>query len=437
LDSRKGLCVVSGEIRPLAETHPQKVRNNGDKAKLISSNDGKRTEQDKEKQAGFTFRGRFTTADQAAPIASEISEKAHHALRWLIRKQGYLRDGLAVVSWTTEGAATPRVAASTFELDAESGSAFVGNDLADTDQAFAERLRRSIAGYSAKLNPTQDVLLLALDSAAANQGRLAITYERTLLGSEFLARIARWHGSAAWHQRYEKGLRFVGAPAPDDVAEAAYGEKVKDTHRKQIITRLLPCIVDGAPVPSDLVAALRRRAASPTSFKSDKRWQWIKCLGIACAMFKAQHPERRYQLTLEEARSGRDYLFGRLLAVADSLERIALGLTKEGRDTNATRLMQRFADRPSSTWRTIELSLQPYRMKLRASRGGALTRRDKELKVIFDLFQDGDFESDAPLSAEFLLGYHRQLSKLARKPGDTQNPNQDEGAGDADADEED
>ena len=255
--------------------------------------------------------------------------------------------------------------------------------------------------------------------------------------SEFLERIARWHTNAAWHQRYQKAIRFVGAPAPDDVAEAAFGEKVKDTHRKQIITRLLPCIVDGAPVPGDVVDALRRRAASPTSFKSDKRWQWTKCIGIACAMFKAQYPERRYQLTLEETRTSRDYLFGRLLAVADSLERIALGLTNEKRDTNATRLMQRFADRPSSTWRTIYLHLQPYRSKLRASRGGALIRRDKELKAVFDLFQSGDFESDAPLSAEFLLGYHRQLSKLAWKPNDKQNPNQDEGADDADADEED
>jgi hypothetical protein len=42
-------------------------------------------------------------------------------------------------------------------------------------------------------------------------------------------------------------------------------------------------------------------------------------------------------------------------------------------------LMQRFADRPFSTWRNIELALQPYTQRLQGSRAGFLVNRKKEL----------------------------------------------------------
>ena len=45
-----GLCYISGELQPIALSHPAKLRHSGDKAKLISSND----------LSGFTFKGRFT-----------------------------------------------------------------------------------------------------------------------------------------------------------------------------------------------------------------------------------------------------------------------------------------------------------------------------------------------------------------------------------------
>ena len=81
-----------------ADQHPAKLRNDGDKAKLISSND----------TSGFTFRGRFLTADQAATVGFETTQKAHFALRWLISRQGYRKGDLAIVAWATSGASIPK-----------------------------------------------------------------------------------------------------------------------------------------------------------------------------------------------------------------------------------------------------------------------------------------------------------------------------------------
>ena len=113
-------------------------------------------------------------------------------------------------------------------------------------------------------------------------------------------------------------------------------------------------------------------------------------------------------MALEQDRVSRDYLFGRLLALADNMENYALRLAGENRDTTAARLMQRFADRPASTWRTIEMGLRPYMSRLRSSAGGFLVNRERLLDEIVSSFQAADFTSDGKLSPEFLLGYHCQ-----------------------------
>ena len=95
-----------------------------------------------------------------------------------------------------------------------------------------------------------------------------------------------------------------------------------------------------------------------------KELEWNKALSITCALYRKLNKKEGYSMALEEDRKTRDYLYGRLLAAADCMERFALFTSDKKRDTNAARLMQRFSDRPCSTWKTIELSLSPYKARL-------------------------------------------------------------------------
>ena len=113
-------------------------------------------------------------------------------------------------------------------------------------------------------------------------------------------------------------------------------------------------------------------------------------------------------MTLDPNRKTRDYLYGRLLALAESLEEWALNKAGEDRPTNAARLMQRFSERPYSTWRTIELALTPYKARL----GGKSKKRQRLIDEVVAAFENGDFTSDKRLSGEFLLGYHCQREFL-------------------------
>lgn len=399
-----GLCMVTGETILLAKSHPKRLRHGADGAKLISSND----------DSGFTFRGRFLDGDQACGVGFEITQKAHNALRWLIARQGYndKASGQVFVAWAVGGHPIPDPLKNTGQLFLEqpqnsaTDSAYAG----DAGQYFALQLKKMIAGYGAKLGGSEEIVVMGLDSATP--GRMAITFYRELTGSEFLARLLAWHHSQAWPQKFSKDARFTGAPAPRDIAEAAYGRSLDAKLRKVTVERLVPCIVDGRLVPRDLVQSTVRRACNRAGLKE---WEWNKCLGIACGLFKGRQKEENYQMSLEEDRVSRDYLFGRLLAIADHLEQRALYLAGEERDSNAAKLMLRFADRPCSTWRVIELALSPYKSRLRSKRPGLLTRLEGLLDEVTGKFKENEFTNDSKLSGEFLLGFHCQRSALWQK----------------------
>lgn len=112
---------------------------------------------------------------------------------------------------------------------------------------------------------------------------------------------------------------------------------------------------------------------------------------------------------LDHNRKTRDYLYGRLLAIADVFEQRALSKAERNRPTNAARYMQRFAERPASTWRYIELALEPYMARLSP---GTNYFYKKYLDEVMDKFDPKDFIDDKKLSGEFLLGYHCQRKEL-------------------------
>lgn len=411
IKQEKTLCYVTGKELLGAEQHPAKLRNDGDKAKLISSND----------TSGFTFRGRFADAGQACGVGFEVTQKAHSALRWLISRQGYRNGDQAIVAWATSGAEIPDPLADPLAILGEDTLKSDDSDSISVAQNLAIKLKQKIAGYKANLGDTSGVVIMGLDSATP--GRMAITFYRELTGSEFLERLEKWHDTCAWVHDYgynpetKKRIRFVGAPAPRDIAEAAYGSKVVDKLKKATVERLLPCIVDGQKIPRDVVESAVHRACNRAGMEG---WEWNRTLGIACALFNKLNEKEGYGMALDESRRTRDYLYGRLLALADSLEQWALNKAGEDRQTNAARLMQRFAEHPYSTWRNIELSLSPYKARL----GAKSQKRQALIDEVKNMFDTEDFINDKKLSGEFLLAYSCQRETL--RPKGSSNTNESE-----------
>ena len=428
-NSVSGNCFALDEIVRVAQNQPKFIRYPGDSAKLISSND----------DAGYTYRGRFLAAKQAVEVGFELTQKAHNTLRWLVSRQGFRNGKQVVVSWAVSGKEIPQPIQDTLSM---LGEELPENTLSETIQyrdeidhtidvgeSFAHSLNKFMAGYRAKLTRHESIVIMAL--GAATPGRMGITYYRETFASEFIDVVTRWHDDLAWFQRYKREIPTgkkkpkikivwpLSAPSPKIICEAVYGKTLTDSLKKNLIERILPCIVEGRPIPFDIVNSCIQRASNPNGLE---HWEWEQCLGVACSLFKGYYrrhsdPNKRrdYFMALDEKNTSRDYLYGRLLAVAERIEYIALQVANEKRSTTAERMMQHFADRPCSSWRNIELALQPYIQRLKNSRPGFLVNRQKELDAILSSFESNEFTSENPLSGEFLLGFHCQRLSLWQK----------------------
>lgn len=384
-------CYVTGEMLPSTERHPNKIRNAGDKAKLISAND----------TSGFTFRGRFDKSNQVASISYEVSQKAHNALKWLINRQGKIVDQRVFLVWGNDELNIPDLTEDTFSFNPTPIE-----KISFTNQEFANEVAKALDGYRNNLSTKSNVNILILDSATT--GRMAVLYYRNMDKKLYLDRLAKWHSTCAWIHRYHKDdqgdfVQFYGAPATKDIAFAAYGPRANEKIVKGLMERILPCIVDDRKVPFDIVRSAFYRASNPVSME---KWEWEKTLSITCALINKQEG---YNVALDKENNDRDYLFGRLLAIADVLERRALG-SDENRSTNAIRYMNSFSRHPERTWKTIQASLQPYQARM-GTKGLYLA---KMIDEVASRIHFSDF-NNKPLSGRYLLGFYSQRHELYQK----------------------
>jgi len=411
------LCYVRGERCVCSDKHPSKIRYTGDKAKLISGND----------TSGFTFRGRFSNKSQAISISYEVSQKAHSALRWLIQKQGLKQKGLSnIVAWEVHLRKIPSIQSNSDDILED----FFAEDQTitkpRTQREFALRLNQAILGYKADLGTKARIMILAVD--AATTGRLAVTYYKELSGSDFLERIMNWHESCTWEffKKTEKEtITYLGSPAPYRIALASFGTeqsgmlKANDSLLRAQTERLLHCIIDGQSVPQDIIQALVNRASTPQSYEY---YNWREIVAITCALVKKQRNEKNkedWNMSLNKDSTDRNYLYGRLIAVAERVEYLTFE-PNEKRDTNAKRLFSTFVQRPYRTWGIIEERLVPYLSKLSS---GQQYYYQKIMNEICDSFDEDSFKDDRKLENIYILGYRHQASAMIQN-GTKENSNE-------------
>ena len=437
MGGKKELDYLTGERKTISYLHSKKIRNEGDGAKLISSND----------KDNFTFRGRFSTKEQAFAIGNETSQKMHNALKWIIRKQGRSFDTLTMVTWEsdmkemppwdadTETISSVSVTGTTPETGEEDLQALFQDDIPagwgeedeesfeyDGNPATARQFYSALEGYKKQVENTSHMILMAFD--AATTGRLSLAEFKTMETSKYLDNIRKWHEQCGWIQwKYKDGHRksYYGVPGVRDIADILYGLEsngritIADKNGKRLYAelgrRLIPCIWDNRNIPYDLLMTAVNKASMPQAYK--ERYNWKRVLTLACSFVKKHRYEREkeeWNVALDKECKIRDYLYGRLLAVADRIEYRTYERDKDtSRVTNAKRYMSTFSQRPFDTWKIIEENLQPYLNKLSIAERRYYENLLDSIEVLFDVdeFQDND-----KLDGLYLLGFHSQSYDL-------------------------
>ena len=115
-------------------------------------------------------------------------------------------------------------------------------------------------------------------------------------------------------------------------------------------------------------------------------------------------------MALDRKCSNKDYLYGRLLAVADRIESGTFEKEKDdSRVTNAKRYMSTFSQRPFDTWKLIEEILQPYLNKLSIAERRYYENLLDSIEVLFDV---DEYRNNDKLDGLYLLGFHSQSYDL-------------------------
>lgn len=409
LSDQEELDYITGTYMRCSDKHPSKIRNSGDKAKLISANDS----------SGFTYRGRFTSREQAVSVGYIPSQEAHNALRWLIERQGYRRFGLCMVTWNPEHKEIPDWLKDDTSDLAYSGELGFSPDLGEN---YANEVNQAIRGKYAEFDQLSEKIIV-LGVSAATPGRLSVTYYRQMSGSEFLGHLIYWHTTCVWIMSYKKqgaGFKWIMAPAPEDIVKVAYGVErngllhVDDKLMQDTLERLIPCIIEGKKIPTDIVRSAVGNAERPLAYGDYNR---RKILEITCALIYKKYRDSNKgqkgefdQMSLDRENKRRDYLFGRLTAVAHKIEFDTFSKEEQGkRDTNADRYRSMMVKAPQKTWLLIEKRIQPYWKKLGY---GLQVKYEKELQEIHDTFENQAFSDARRLDESFLLGYYCELSDL-------------------------
>lgn len=425
LEQNKGICYLSGNIEEISYLHSKKIRNDGDGAKLISAND----------KQNFTYRGRFAEREEAFAVGNESSQKMHNALKWIIRKQGKAFDTLVFVSWESTKMInmpswtddTERICKSYDKQNDDDDwwdDTEENNNEKNLNGIIAEDFYKALAGYKQMVNNTSNMILVGVDAATA--GRLALVEFKTLESSRYLENIEKWHKSCAWLHKKRNGkkvTRFIGMLGVKDIADILFGIEdnkgiltIVDKNSKklyaEVAKRLLPCIWNGQRIPIDYVNRVAMKASNPLSYK--KRENWERVLAVACSMVKKHRMERNskedWNVALDKDSGNRDYLYGRLLAVADRIEYRTYDKERDdSRVTNAKRYMNTFAQRPFETWKIIEENIQYYLNKLNFKE-----RRyyEKILDEIYNKFEIESFKNNTKLDGLYLLGFHSQSQEF-------------------------
>ncbi len=397
------LCYATGKELPVTYKHPSKIRNSGDKAKLISSND----------ESGFTYRGRFSKKEEAISVSYDFSQKMHNALKWLISRQGMYFDTLTVVVWESHMNALPniRAAASDWEEYEE-------EEEITTEPLYMAAVKKMIFGYKSKSEMDSKVMLFGVD--AATPGRLSVAIYSELKSSIFYENLEKWHKetvSRRFHakKKYDEYDSF----SVYEIAKCAYGtEQGKEIEcdkkiLSKTILRLFPCIIDGRALPEDIVTNLFHKASNPQAYKEAYNHRVV--LETACGMIRKRNLDKKkgvVTLAYDPKEKSRSYLFGCLLAVADKTERDTYAEEEKGkRVTNARRYWCAFSARPYKTWQIIEERLIPYLEKPNANRVGY----EKRIQEIMDKMSCEDFTDNAALEPDYLLGYHHYMAYLYNK----------------------
>ena len=410
----------TGEIGKSGTLFPKKIRNTADSAKLISSNDS----------STYTFRGIFENAEEAMSINQIISDKAHNALRYLIKNQGIrVNDKIILIYGNKNNKIN-------YDFINDSFTDFfpISESVYDSYDDYAYKVKLAIKGYEQNLNIENDAFLNIVILDAMTPGRLSVNYYREYYGEEiknFVYNIEKWYEETLWYKSTYDNIekKYINSYGTNTLREIAlstcgvegnnYLQQKKKVLNK-IIESLMMSLLNNRKINYSIVSQLTYKAQNPQKYKIKNCYQTV--LKSACQINRKYYNDKFgkevIKISMDNQNKEINYQLGRLLAVMELIETTATQDDKH-KETNVKKYFSKFFAHPMKTYEIIYQKIIPYEKKLKSN---YLLKLRQE---IINNIDPNAFCNIKKLDGRALCGYDAQISEYyMKKNKESENENE-------------
>lgn len=370
------------------------------------------------------YRGRFMTADQSIKIGMETSQKIHLMAKYLLsgkETRRWLGEQANMVSWFSNDlsnavAFDPSKSA---EMPAGIFEKLLAEQKDESDApAIADEITENIVKSftnGKQLFSDDTTYYIAIFDKISN-GRVAAKYFRSLSGSRLKDNLVAWQEKYHWRGFSKDNWDKEFTPSPRRMVLAAYGverdgmlEIAKNDFLKNQYQNIVTALVEGRAVPRNFEKALAVNIRHRQNY--DKTW--MEVLFCALAVLKDKGGMKNPMLNREN--TDRSYLFGRLLASFEYLEKSTFSKGDE-RSTNAEKMWTSYTNHPATMMLRLRNLMIPYERKLersdealkRMAYFNAMREIREATNMLHESYNMDSVEVNRPLDYGFIFGYEAQ-----------------------------
>lgn len=371
-----------------------------------------------------TYIGRFRSGEDVIRVTYKESEKIHLMLKYLLENENsrvMIGGKQYVINWFSDDLANED------KFDITAGQEI---DLFDLEDKVVlpvtsdnSKIGKSFIKGRMLFDKDSDFYISIIDKACP--GRISIKYFNCLKTSELVKNLERWQDKYSWYRKIKeenKYKTYLFTPSLDEILLAAYGIErdrklvidndnfVKDQKEKMVIA-----IIERRDIPANIIKALMININSRLKYKDT----WEELTKVARAVLNG-YKNRRYTNMLEKGNTNRSYLYGRLLAVFDSIEACTQDQTNRI-ITNADRFWTAYVNNPARTMLILMEKLNIYERKLKSSdskKYGLYIKFEKEKKEIINLLEKVAYtegKANDKLEYDYIFGFYAEKEFLYTK----------------------
>lgn len=406
-----GICNISGKEERIIKYH-RSPKGPFERAKLISQNNT------------IAYIGdRFPTKEASTDIIKigyETSEKIHLMVKYLMENKNssvWLGSSQYLINWFSD------------DLSNESHLDIVDpifNDFFEDDEGESigfdkpNEVNWKICSSFIKGpklfsdNATYCVAILNKTS----KGRIAIKYFCQLQASKLLKNIREWQKNYSWEPKNNSLDYRLKTPTFNDIINTAYGvdrdgslRLDNDSFRSDQYQQLVTALIDGQTIPSSIVKKIEHNIKQRQKYPDC----WEQIQEVSLAILHKQY-RREFTPMLDHEETDRSYLFGRLLAIYELIEKVYNSSRnlkidrKEDRVTNAERYWTAFSNQPATIMKVLDGKVRYCIDYLKTNEAGYWRKLENEMQEIVQLLSPimMDKSVNQPLDYKFIFGYYAE-----------------------------